>query len=217
MNGCWTSCSGFIVCGEGVRYMNGCWTSCSGFIVCGEGVRYMNGCWSLCSGFIVCSEGVRYSVLKVFTALSIFFFSTFRYVTAWNKAGFNSFSFLKILHIIPHNVFLKCLQYIKNNKYNMYIILCMCIHSLCPILCCGTFGEFSLLWPEVCLLANLRQAAVGCYHGAASVWPLHPYLPYRPEWGSAAAMVVLLEGSSLSTEEPWSSVRVTIMLGHLPS
>jgi len=35
-------------------------------------------------------------------------------------------------------------------------------------------------------------------------------LPYRPDWWSAAEMVVLLEGSPLSTEKRWSSVRVTI-------
>ncbi|KAK6306788.1 hypothetical protein J4Q44_G00237130 [Coregonus suidteri] len=35
-------------------------------------------------------------------------------------------------------------------------------------------------------------------------------LPYRPDWWSAAEMVVLLEGSPISTEELWSSVRVTI-------
>ena len=35
-------------------------------------------------------------------------------------------------------------------------------------------------------------------------------LLYRPDWWSAAEMVVLLEGSPISTEELWSSVRVTI-------
>ena len=35
-------------------------------------------------------------------------------------------------------------------------------------------------------------------------------LPYRPDWWIAAEMVVLLEGSPLSTEELWSSDRVTI-------
>ena len=35
-------------------------------------------------------------------------------------------------------------------------------------------------------------------------------LPYRPDWWIAAEMVVLLEGSPLSTEERWSSDRVTI-------
>ena len=36
-------------------------------------------------------------------------------------------------------------------------------------------------------------------------------------WWSAAEMVVLLEGSPISTEELWSSVNVTIgFLGHLP-
>ena len=33
-------------------------------------------------------------------------------------------------------------------------------------------------------------------------------LPQRPDWWSAAEMVVLLEGSPISTEELWSSVRV---------
>ena len=32
-------------------------------------------------------------------------------------------------------------------------------------------------------------------------------LPYRPDWWIAAEMVVLLEGSPLSTEERWSSDR----------
>ena len=35
-------------------------------------------------------------------------------------------------------------------------------------------------------------------------------LSYRPDWWIAAEMVVLLEGSPLSTEERWSSDRVTI-------
>jgi hypothetical protein len=35
-------------------------------------------------------------------------------------------------------------------------------------------------------------------------------LPQRPDWWSAAEMVVLLKGSPISTEELWSSVRVTI-------
>ena len=35
-------------------------------------------------------------------------------------------------------------------------------------------------------------------------------LPYKPDWWSAAEMVVLLEGSPLSTEERWSSDRVTV-------
>ena len=35
-------------------------------------------------------------------------------------------------------------------------------------------------------------------------------LPYRPDWWIAAEMVVLLEGSPLSTEERWRSDRVTI-------
>ena len=35
-------------------------------------------------------------------------------------------------------------------------------------------------------------------------------LPYRPDWWIAAEMVVLLEGSPLSTEECWSSDRMTI-------
>ena len=35
-------------------------------------------------------------------------------------------------------------------------------------------------------------------------------LPYRPDWWSSAEMVVLLECSPISTEELWSSVRVTI-------
>ena len=34
--------------------------------------------------------------------------------------------------------------------------------------------------------------------------------PDRPDWWNAAEMVVLLEGSHISTEDLWSSVRVTI-------
>ena len=41
----------------------------------------------------------------------------------------------------------------------------------------------------------------------ASFWPLYHK---RPDWWSAAQMVVLLEGSPISTEEHWSSVRETI-------
>ena len=43
-------------------------------------------------------------------------------------------------------------------------------------------------------------------------------LPERKtDWWSAAETVVLLEASPISTEELWSSVRVTIwVLGHLP-
>jgi hypothetical protein len=38
-----------------------------------------------------------------------------------------------------------------------------------------------------------------------------------PDWWSAAEMLVLLEASPISTEELWSSVRVTFwVLGHLP-
>ena len=41
----------------------------------------------------------------------------------------------------------------------------------------------------------------------ASVWPLYHE---RPGWWSVVDMVVLLEGSPISTEELWSSVRATI-------
>ena len=37
-----------------------------------------------------------------------------------------------------------------------------------------------------------------------------PLYHKRCDWWSAAEMVVLLEGSPISTEELWSSVRVTI-------
>ncbi|KAK3535077.1 hypothetical protein QTP70_003027 [Hemibagrus guttatus] len=37
-------------------------------------------------------------------------------------------------------------------------------------------------------------------------------LPYRPDWWSSAEMIVLLEGSPLSTEKRWSSFIVTIRL-----
>lgn len=35
-------------------------------------------------------------------------------------------------------------------------------------------------------------------------------LPYRSDWWSAAKMAVFLEGSRLSTKQPWSSVRLSI-------
>ena len=40
-------------------------------------------------------------------------------------------------------------------------------------------------------------------------------LPKRPDWYSAAEMVVLLEGSPISTEELQSSVSAHRVLGHL--
>ena len=41
-------------------------------------------------------------------------------------------------------------------------------------------------------------------------------LPYRSDWWIAAEMVVLLEGSPLSTEERWSSDSDHRVLGHSP-
>ena len=56
-----------------------------------------------------------------------------------------------------------------------------------------------------CLLANSKWALKCLSHGLAT-------LPYRSDWCCAAEMVVLLEGSPISTEELWSSVRVIIGL-----
>ncbi|KAK3530952.1 hypothetical protein QTP70_006498 [Hemibagrus guttatus] len=55
-------------------------------------------------------------------------------------------------------------------------------------------------------MLNFRHAVMCLLQGVASVWKL----PYRPDCWSAAEMVVLLEGSPLSTEKRWSSFRVTI-------
>ena len=61
-----------------------------------------------------------------------------------------------------------------------------------------------------CLLANSKRAVMclllrSCFRLAT--------LPYRPDWGSSAEMVVLLEGSPISTEELcWSDHWV---VGHL--
>lgn len=57
-----------------------------------------------------------------------------------------------------------------------------------------------------CLLANSRRLSCAFYWEVASVWPLY----HRSDWLSAAEIVFLLEGSPLSTEKCWSSVRVTI-------
>ena len=40
--------------------------------------------------------------------------------------------------------------------------------------------------------------------GVAAVWP------QWPDWGSAADRVILMEGSPISIEELWNSVRVTL-------
>ena len=58
-------------------------------------------------------------------------------------------------------------------------------------------------------MANSKCAVMclllrNCFHLAT--------LPQRPDWWSAAEKVVLLEGSSISTEELWSSIRVNIRL-----
>ena len=58
-----------------------------------------------------------------------------------------------------------------------------------------------------CLLANSKRAVMCLL--LRSGFRLAT-LPYRPDWWSAAEMVVLLEGSPLSTEQRWSTVRVTI-------
>ena len=51
------------------------------------------------------------------------------------------------------------------------------------------------------LVANSRRAVMCLFLRSGFVWP---------DLWSAAEMVVLLEGSPISTEELWSSVRVTI-------
>ena len=51
------------------------------------------------------------------------------------------------------------------------------------------------------------------YWIVASIWPLYHK---RPDWWSAAEMVVLLEGSPISTEELCSSLSDHRVLGHLP-
>ena len=58
-----------------------------------------------------------------------------------------------------------------------------------------------------CLSVNSKQAVM-CLLLRSSFRLV--ILPSRPDWWSAAEMVVLLEGNPISTEEPWSSVRVTI-------
>ena len=67
---------------------------------------------------------------------------------------------------------------------------------------------FLMVWESFrCILTNSRQAAMSLL--LRSGFRLAT-LPYRPDWWIAAEMVVLLEGSPLSTEEHWSSERVTI-------
>jgi hypothetical protein len=53
-----------------------------------------------------------------------------------------------------------------------------------------------------CLLANTKRAVICLL--------LRSGFHLATDWWSAAKMVVLLEGSPISTEEIWSSVRVTI-------
>ena len=59
----------------------------------------------------------------------------------------------------------------------------------------------------MCLLANCKRAVMCLL--LRNGFRLAT-LSYRPDWCSAAEMVVLLEGSPISSEELWSSVRVTI-------
>ena len=67
--------------------------------------------------------------------------------------------------------------------------------------------EFCFSWSESfrCILANSTAMCLLLRSGFRLAT-----LPYRPDWWIAAEMVVLLEGSPLSTEERWSSDRVTI-------
>ena len=65
-----------------------------------------------------------------------------------------------------------------------------------------------MVWQSFrCILANSRWAAMCLLQ--RSGFPMAT-LQYRPDWWIAAEMVVLLEGSPLSTEDRWSSDRVTI-------
>ena len=67
---------------------------------------------------------------------------------------------------------------------------------------------FLMVWESFrCILANSRRAAM-CLLLRSGFRVAT--LSYRPDWWIAAEMVVLLEGSPLSTKECWSSDRVTI-------
>ena len=67
--------------------------------------------------------------------------------------------------------------------------------------------EFCFSWSFRCLLANSRRAVMSLLLRSGFCLAT---LPYRPDWWSAAEMVVLLEGSPLFTVQRWSSVRVTM-------
>ena len=51
---------------------------------------------------------------------------------------------------------------------------------------------------------------VGCHVPLIEEWLPSGHSTINPNWWSAAEMVVLLEGSPISTEEHYSSVTVTI-------
>ena len=61
--------------------------------------------------------------------------------------------------------------------------------------------------PFRCLLANSKRVVMCLF---TEEWLPSGHSTIRPDWWSAAEMVVLLEGSPISKEELWSSVRVTI-------
>jgi hypothetical protein len=58
--------------------------------------------------------------------------------------------------------------------------------------------------------ARFPPDGMGCHMPFTEEWLLSGHSTIRPDWWSAAEMVVLLECSPISTEELWSSVRVTI-------
>ncbi len=66
---------------------------------------------------------------------------------------------------------------------------------------------FTMVWSPSVLLTNSRRAVMCLLLRSGFRLAI---LPHRPGWWSAAEIVVLLEGWSLSTEKCWSSVRVTI-------
>ncbi len=56
---------------------------------------------------------------------------------------------------------------------------------------------------------------VGCHVPFTEEWLRLASLSFRPDWWSAAEMVVLLEGSALFTEKRWSCQSDHRVLGHL--
>ena len=62
-------------------------------------------------------------------------------------------------------------------------------------------GQKFAFWQTPCRLSY------AFYWGVASIWP---HYHKRSDWWSAAEMIVLLKRSPISTEEFWSSIRLTI-------